>query len=110
MARLRRGALKRQPTEQGTSNGVAFIAGGENCSVRFTGESESWDEGCPTEGQRFLMEKINCGEWTKDEPPYGVAAAVSPNLPCLAVAATAARSEPDRGTPRRSATSSGGSR
>jgi integrase len=64
MARPRRGTLKRRPTKQGTSYGVSFTYRGEEFYVHFGGEWEGWDEERAAEEQRFLMEKVNRGEWT----------------------------------------------
>ncbi|HTP18774.1 MAG TPA: site-specific integrase [Solirubrobacteraceae bacterium] len=64
MARPRRGTLKRRPTKQGTSYGVSFTYRGEEFYVHFGGEWEGWDEERAEEEQRFLMEKVNRGEWT----------------------------------------------
>lgn len=63
MARPRRGSLKRRPTKQGTSYGVAFTYRGEEFYEHFGGEWEGWDEERAAEEQRFLMEKVNRGEW-----------------------------------------------
>jgi len=64
MARPRRGTLKRRPTKQGTSYGVSFTYRGEESYEHFGGEWEGWDEERAAEEQRFLMEKVNRGEWT----------------------------------------------
>jgi len=82
MARPRRGTLKRRPTKQGISYGVAFTHRGEEFYEHFGGEWEGWDEQRAAEEQRFLIEKVNRGEWTpaKAEPARGLAAAASPSF------------------------------
>ena len=82
MARPRRGSLKRRSTKQGVSYGVAFTYRGEEFYVHFGGEWEGWDEERAAEEQRFLMEKVNRGEWTpaKAEPARGLETAVSPTF------------------------------
>jgi hypothetical protein len=77
MARPRRGTLKRRPTKQGISYGVAFTYGGEGFYEHFGGEWEGWDEERAAEEQRFLMEKVNRGEWkrAKIDPQRGLATA-----------------------------------
>ena len=82
MARPRRGTLKRRPTKQGISYGVAFTYRGEEFYEHFGGEWEGWDEERAAEEQRFLIEKVNRGEWTpaKAEPARGLAAAASPSF------------------------------
>lgn len=89
MARPRRGTLKRRPTKQGTSYGVSFTYQGEEFYQHFGGEWEGWDEERAAEEQRFLMEKVNRGEWTpaKAAPALQLAAANSPTFRGLAVAA-----------------------
>ena len=79
MARPRRGTLKRRPTKQGTSYGVSFTYRGEEFYQHFGGEWEGWDEERAAEEQRFLMEKVNRGEWTpaKAAPALRLAGAVS---------------------------------
>jgi integrase len=64
MPRPRRGTLKRRSTKQGTSFGVSFSYQGEEFYVHFGGDWEGWDEDRAAEEQRFLMEKVNRGEWT----------------------------------------------
>ena len=68
MARPRRGTLKRRPTKQGISYGVAFTYRGHEFYEHFGGEWEGWDEERAEEEQRFLMEKVNRGEWTSAKP------------------------------------------
>jgi hypothetical protein len=82
MARPRRGSLKRRPTKQGTSYGVVFTYRGEEFYEHFGGEWEGWDEERAAEEQRFLMEKVNRGEWkpTRAGPTTRLAAAVSPTF------------------------------
>ena len=82
MARPRRGTLKRRPTKQGISYGVAFTYRGEEFYVHFGGEWEGWDQERAAEEQWFLMEKVNRGEWTpaKAEPARRLATAVSPTF------------------------------
>ena len=64
MPRPRRGTLKRRSTKQGTSFGVSFSYRGEEFYVHFGGDWEGWDAERAAEEQRFLMEKVNRGEWT----------------------------------------------
>jgi integrase len=66
MARPRRGSLKRRQTKRGTSYGVVFTYRGRQFYEHFGGEWEGWDEERAAQEQRFLMEKVNRGEW---EPP-----------------------------------------
>ena len=82
MGRPRRGTLKRRPTKQGISYGVAFTYRGEEFYEHFGGEWEGWDEERAAEEQRFLMEKVNRGEWTsaKAEPARGLATAAAPTF------------------------------
>jgi integrase len=82
MARPRRGSLKRRPTKLGISYGVAFTYRGEGFYEHFGGEWEGWDEERATEEQRFLMEKVNRGEWApaKAESARGLATAASPTF------------------------------
>lgn len=82
MGRPRRGTLKRRPTKQGTSYGVAFTYRGEEFYEHFGGDWEGWDEERAAEEQRFLMEKVNRGEWTPTRagPALRLAAAVSPTF------------------------------
>ena len=63
MPRPRRGTLKRRSTKRGTSFGVSFSYRGEEFYVHFGGDWEGWDEERAAEEQRFLMEKVNRGEW-----------------------------------------------
>jgi integrase len=63
MPRPRRGTLKRRSTNQGTSFGVVFSYRGEEFYVHFGGDWEGWDEERAADEQRFLMEKVNRGEW-----------------------------------------------
>ena len=65
MPRPRRGTLKRRSTKRGTSYGVSFSYRGEEFYVHFGGDWEGWDEERAAEEQRFLMEKVNRGEWTR---------------------------------------------
>jgi hypothetical protein len=82
MGRPRRGTLKRRQTKQGVSYGVAFTYRGEEFYEHFGGEWEGWDEERAAEEQRFLMAKVNRGEWTsaKAEPPRALASAMSPSF------------------------------
>ena len=82
MGRPRRGTLKRRPTKQGISYGVAFTYRGEEFYEHFGGEWEGWDEERAAEEQPFLMEKVNRGEWTsaKAEPTRGFATAAAPSF------------------------------
>src|ERR1700753_2991983 len=82
MARPRRGTLKRRPTKQGTSYGVSFAYRGEESYEHFGGEWEGWDEDRAAEEQRFLMEKVNRGEWTpaKAAPAQRLAGVASPSF------------------------------
>jgi integrase len=76
MARPRRGTLKRRPTSRGLSFGVAFTYHGNEYYEHFGGEWEGWDEERAAREQRFLMEKVNRGEWTppSDARPSAVTA------------------------------------
>ena len=65
MPRPRRGTLKRRSTKRGTSYGVSFSYRGEEFYVHFGGDWKGWDEERAAEEQRFLMEKVNRGEWTR---------------------------------------------
>ena len=82
MGRPRRGTLKRRPTKQGISYGVAFTYRGQEFYEHFGGEWEGWDEERAVEEQRFLMEKVNRGEWTsaKTESARGLATAAAPTF------------------------------
>lgn len=82
MARPRRGSLKRRPTKQGISYGVALTYRGEEFYEHFGGEWEGWDEVRAAEEQRFLMEKVKRDEWTpaKAEPARGLATAATPTF------------------------------
>jgi integrase len=64
MARPRRGTLKRTQTKRGISYGVAFSYRSRQYFVRLGGEWEGWDDARAREEQRFLMEKVNRGEWS----------------------------------------------
>jgi hypothetical protein len=113
MARPRRGTLKRRPTTQGNSYGEAFTYRGQEFHMHFRGEWKGSDEGCAAGVQRFLMEKVSCGQWTEDPPPSGVAAAVSPTFQVEAsqwLHRRKIRAGCLGEAPRRSATSRGGSR
>jgi integrase len=78
MARPRRGTLKRRPTSRGLSFGVAFTYLGTEYYEHFGGEWEGWDEERAAREQRFLMEKVNRGEWTPPSDPRPSVGAVSP--------------------------------
>ena len=82
MARPRRGTLKRRPTKQGISYGVAFTYRGHEFYEHFGGEWEGWDEERAEEEQRFLMEKVNRGEWTsaKPDPASALATDATPSF------------------------------
>ena len=64
MGRRRSGTLRRQRTEQGISYGVAFSYRNQQVYVHLGGEWDGWDDERAAEEQRFLMEKVNRGEWT----------------------------------------------
>jgi integrase len=64
----RRGRLKRRRTSQGTSFGVAFDYAGQEFYVHFGGHWEGWSEERAAEEQRFLMGKVNRGEWSPPAP------------------------------------------
>jgi hypothetical protein len=70
MGRPRSGTLRRQRTEQGISYGVAFSYRNQQVYVHLGGEWDGWDDERAAEEQRFLMEKVNRGEWTP--PPTEV--------------------------------------
>jgi integrase len=82
MARPRRGTLKRRQTKQGTSYGVSFTYRGEEFYQHFGGDWEGWDEERAAEEQRFLMEKVNRGEWTpaKAAPTLRLGGALTPTF------------------------------
>jgi hypothetical protein len=82
MGRPRRGTLKGRPTKQGISYGVAFTYRGEEFYEHFGGEWEGWNQERAAEEQRFLMEKVNRGEWTsaKAESARGLATAAAPTF------------------------------
>ena len=82
MARPRRGTLKRRPTKQGISYGVAFTYRGHEFYEHFGGEWEGWDEERAEEEQRFLMEKVNRGESTsaKPDPASALATDATPSF------------------------------
>src|SRR3954449_328620 len=67
----RRARLKRRRTSQGISFGVAFDLAGREHYVHFGGEWEGWTEERAADEQRYLMGKVNRGEWTPPvaEPP-----------------------------------------
>ena len=87
MPRPRRGTLKRRSTKRGTSFGVSFSYRGEEFYVHFGGDWEGWDEERAAEEQRFLMEKVNRGEW---KPTTARAASMSepPVMPTFQVEAS----------------------
>jgi integrase len=62
----RRGRLKRRRTSQGTSYGVSFDYSGEEFYVHFGGDWEGWSAERAADEQRYLMGKVNRGEW---KPP-----------------------------------------
>src|SRR5829696_6481681 len=86
MARPRRGTLKRRPTSRGLSFGVAFTYLGTEYYEHFGGEWEGWDEERAAKEQRFLIEKINRGEWTP--PSAGRPSARSAPLPTFQIEAS----------------------
>jgi integrase len=71
MSRPRRGTLIRRATSRGPSYGVAFSYRGARHYEHFGGEWEGWNEERAALEQRFLMEKVNRGEWAPParEPP-----------------------------------------
>jgi integrase len=68
MARPRRGTLKRRPTKQGISYGVAFTYRGEEFYEHFGGEWEGWDEERTAEEQRFLIERSTVASRRRRRP------------------------------------------
>src|SRR5215213_9748142 len=60
----RRGRLKRRRTSQGISYGVSFDLAGQEFYVHFGGDWEGWTEERAADEQRYLMGKVNRGEWT----------------------------------------------
>ena len=74
MARPRMGTLRRTRTAQGIMYGVQFTYRGESYYVHFGGSWEGWDEERAAGEQRFLMAKVNRGEWTP--PPRDPAPSV----------------------------------
>ncbi len=64
----RRGRLKRRQTSQGTSFGVAFDCAGQAFYVHLGGDWEGWSEDRAAEEQRYLMGKVNRGEWSPPAP------------------------------------------
>lgn len=81
MPRPRTGTLRRQHTERGTSWAVAFRVDGHDFYVHLGGEWDGWTEERAVEEQRFLMAKVNRGEW---EPPAGAASQVAVASPAPA--------------------------
>src|SRR5829696_8040211 len=59
----RRGRLKRRRTTQGISYGVSFDYAGEEFYVHFGGDWEGWSDERAADEQRYLMSKVNRGEW-----------------------------------------------
>ncbi len=86
MARPRRGTLKRRKTKQGTSYGVSFSYRSTEFYVHFGGDWEGWDEARAATEQRFLMEKVNRGEWTP--PPVESALAGPAQIPAFQIEAS----------------------
>ena len=78
MGRPRSGTLRRQRTEQGISYGVAFSYRNQQLYVHLGGEWEGWDDERAAEEQRFLMEKVNRGEWTPPPARAGARVAIEP--------------------------------
>jgi integrase len=78
MARPRRGTLKRRPTSRGVSFGVAFTYLGTEYYEHFGGEWQGWNEERAAQEQRFLMEKVNRGEWTPPAAERPAAATARP--------------------------------
>jgi len=62
--RARTGTLRRKRSSQGVSYGVQFSFRGESYYVHFGGSWEGWTEERAAAEQRFLMAKVNRGEWT----------------------------------------------
>ena len=62
----RRGRLKRRRTSQGISYGVSFDYAGEEFYVHFGGDWDGWSDERAADEQRYLMGKVNRGEW---QPP-----------------------------------------
>src|SRR3954462_9584385 len=60
----RRGRLKRRGTSQGISYGVSFDYAGQEFYVHFGGDWEGWSDERAADEQRYLMAKVNRGEWT----------------------------------------------
>ena len=114
MGRPRSGTLRRHQTKQGISYGVAFSYRNQQVYVHLGGEWDGWDDKRAAEEQRFLMEKVNRGEWTpaKAEPALGVATAASPSFQVEASEWLHRRKvgPATEGAQRRFATSSGASR
>jgi integrase len=66
VSRPRTGNLK-PPSKPGDLYGVEFSLNGERQYVSFPG-SEGWDEARAVDEQRYLMEKVNRGEWEPERP------------------------------------------
>jgi len=78
MGRPRSGTLRRQRTEQGISFGVAFSYRNQQVYVHLGGEWDGWDDERAAEEQRFLMEKVNRGEWTPPPAESELDVAIEP--------------------------------
>jgi integrase len=78
MGRPRSGTLRRQRTEQGISYGVAFSYRNQQVYVHLGGEWDGWDDQRAAQEQRFLMEKVNRGEWTPPQSESELNVATEP--------------------------------
>jgi hypothetical protein len=76
MSRPRTGNLK-PPRSPGDLYGVEFSLHGERHYVSFPG-SEGWDDVRAVDEQRYLMEKVNRGEW---EPERAAPAPATTRVP-----------------------------
>jgi integrase len=86
MAPSRRGTLRRYRTAQGMGYGVQFSYKGKLHYVHLGGEWEGWDEERAAEEQRFLMEKVNRGEWSP--PPAAPTSRPTEPVPTFQVEAS----------------------
>jgi hypothetical protein len=85
MARPRTGTLRRRRTAQGISFGVQFPWRSQNHYVHFGGSWEGWSEERALQEQRYLMAKVNRGEWVPPaHEPAPRPAAVVPTFQILA--------------------------
>jgi integrase len=80
MARPRQGSIMRRRTARGTSFGLRFMYRGERFYVHLGGEWEGWTEARALEEQRFVMSKVNRGEWTPPRPEPALVVGPAPTF------------------------------